>query len=220
MRAVVLSNGGIKATVAINAALLTKQYDKIIALDVRFGGESDQQGFASCDVAKHFLEQGAPIERMIVDVADVFAFGGHGMPSLPASDAVLVTTALAIAGQVKANVIIMGHCRNSTCDVLILDALRHVTMSVTDGSTRLLTPNEYKPYAEVIRTGLVHQAPLQLTRTCKYPGPTECLVCVPCVKRIEAINRIRDERGTPECESLLPSDGEPIDYTKVHGTLA
>ena len=207
--ALVLLSGGLDSTTCATLASQEFGPENVIALNFRYGQIHFKEELAGEAVAKYLNLREFRTEKVpshyfkgtkcsLVGEAEVPEGPypetlGPLNTYVPFRNGTLLSIATAIAQSYEASAIYFGahaeDAQNSAypdCTPEFIDAMATAIHMGTYGKTKLITPLKHLVKWEVVRLGMMIDAPLHLSWSC-YKGLEEpCLTCPTCISRAQA----------------------------------
>jgi len=218
MKAVVLLSGGIDSTVCAVLAGGTFGFDKVIGLNILYGQKHSKETQSSKAIADRLGLGGFEVVELpdglfkggdssLVDEDKEIPLGSYPDTPGPVStyvpfrNGMLISMATATALRHNADAVYFGaHAEDSMnwaypdCTPEFLGAMKNAVWVGTYHKVRLITPLEWLTKADIIRLGVEHGAPFELTWSCYQGKDKACGKCATCISRLKAfeINDLAD----------------------------
>ncbi|HVZ38390.1 MAG TPA: 7-cyano-7-deazaguanine synthase QueC [Candidatus Kapabacteria bacterium] len=204
-RAVILASGGMDSCVV--TAMMRSQGYELNLLHTNYGQRTERKELACFQaIAEHV----AAARRLVVDIRHLAMIGGssltdtnievtpaaldlHEVPSsyVPFRNANIIAIAVSWAETIGAGTIAIGAVEEDSsgypdCRAVFYDALQKVVDLGTrpETSITIVTPVITMSKADIVRTGMEHNAPLHLTWSCYKREDVACGECDSCALRL------------------------------------
>ena len=221
-RAIVLVSGGMDSCTV--AALMRARGYELNFLHTNYGQRTERKELECFHaLADHF----GAARRLVVDIRHLAAIGGSSLtdthievtpaaldsgevPSsyVPFRNANILAIAVSWAETIGAGVIAIGAVEEDSsgypdCRQVFYDAFQEVVNLGTRPETRISiqTPVIRMSKEEIVRTGLAHDAPFQLTWSCYKREDVACGECDSCALRLRGFQRAGARDPIPYAES-------------------
>lgn len=217
MKALVSLSGGLDSTVLLSVLKSDPTIDILATVNFQYGSKHNLYEMLAAErVAKFY---GLPYKciqaHSIFDgfKSDLLQTGGD-IPEghyehesmrrtvVPCRNMIFLSTLAGLAESIGADRVFIGvhsgdHHIYPDCRPEFIDAMKTSIHAATDGKVALSAPFLYLNKGQIVKHGLVHNAPLSLTRTCYKDVSVACGKCGSCQERLEAfaLNKTIDPIG-------------------------
>lgn len=207
MKVILSLSGGMDSTTAL-AWLLHRGYE-VECFTFTYGSKHNQyENAAAQKVAEHY---NIPFNE-VIDLSGITRFfksnllkGQGEIPEghysdktmeqtvVPGRNIIFLSILAGLAWSTKAEAIAIGihqgdHAIYADCRIEFYEAMNKAIFTGTDGNVHITAPFLNTDKTGILKWGLEHGVPYELTRTCYKEQPSPCGKCGACVERLEAFS--------------------------------
>lgn len=222
MEKVVLLSGGLDSTTCLALALETSKPSEVLAVNMFYGQKHDKEIKSARDVAKHYgvkLIELDMAEIFKTSDCSLLKWSKEAVPEgtyaeqqkdsqgkpvstyVPFRNGLMLSAAVSIAVSVGASYVYYGaHADDAAgnaypdCSVAFINHMNDAIYEGTGRQCELIAPFGTFNKADIVRWGLQHKVPYELTWSCYEGGEKPCGKCGTCIDRKRAfeLNGVKD----------------------------
>lgn len=217
MKAIVLLSGGLDSTTCLALALEGASPKEVLAVNMYYGQRHEREMQSARNVAKHYGVELMELDLSAIFAKSDCSLlkgskqnipegsyaeqqkdrAGHPVSTyVPFRNGLMLSAAASIAVSVGASNIYYGaHADDAAgnaypdCSPQFADAMNEAISRGTDYKCRIIAPFIRANKADIVRYGLEHKVPYELTWSCYKGGKKPCGKCGTCIDRKKAFEK-------------------------------
>lgn len=217
MKSIVLLSGGLDSATCLALALEGTTNDNVLAVNMYYGQKHEKEIQAARDVAKFYGVELMELDlSSIFSKSDcsLLKSSGKAVPTgsyaeqqkdsngkpvstyVPFRNGLMLSAAASIAVSIGAGVVYYGAHSDDVagnaypdCSPEFVDAINQAVSIGTGFQCRIIAPFAKATKADIVRYGLEHNVPYELTWSCYNGGDKPCGKCGTCIDRAKAFEQ-------------------------------